>query len=121
MNSTDQIVNNIFGNLYGYRDGIKNNQLQFIAQYGIARVLNIFDETGILRLPKSMKNREVFDHTHLFQTVAGQYVLVTSPYPGKDDPASYGLTKIYPLYSESAETYLKLFDSKADLKKYFRE
>lgn len=72
-----------------------------------------------LRLRRDSANRYAVDHAELYQGMGGTYVFIVSNYD-LPPPMMLGMTEYPPLYSGHATTYLRKFDSLAELKQAFR-
>jgi hypothetical protein len=65
----------------------------------------------------------LFDHNELYETKFGEYIFITSPYchEKKDSFLNLGFEEIPQLYTKSAFTMLKMFETKRSYKRFCKE
>jgi hypothetical protein len=65
------------------------------------------------------KQTKLFDHCELYQQETGQLILVNSPYGEvTEELATIGFEETAPLYHPHAKTFVKHFETLADVKKF---
>lgn len=71
------------------------------------------------------KDHVIFDHIEFYKLKDGNILMLTSPYAPEEKTKpiakSVGLDKIYPVYALSANTYVRVFLDKWDLKAWGKQ
>jgi hypothetical protein len=99
-------------------DEIIDNRNRFITDYSIAKCVERWDAPKYIENITNYDSNRYLDHVEIYKmTDSSYYLLVSSPYashgfPNYDDHIKNGWSEIYPLYSISTVTFIKLMDYK---------